>query len=251
MSSQLNMPGGQLASRPLHFFWVCDVSSSMRARGKIEQLNYAIREALPLMKNVADQNPNAQVFLRTLIFGSGARWVNPSMVPVGQFTWLDLTAEGVTDMGTALDMLAKELRVPPMPRRALPPVIVLISDGHPTDEFDKGLQALMSESWGMKAVRIAIAIGADANHDVLRKFIGYDGLDILNAANPQQLLNYIKWASTEVLQYASREYSAPKYKSIPSAGLPPQPAGDFSPANPAQIPQPGQTIPTTYNDLVW
>ncbi|MDD1724012.1 MAG: tellurium resistance protein [Methanospirillum sp.] len=251
MSSQLNMPGGQLASRPLHFFWVCDVSSSMRARGKIEQLNYAIREALPFMKNVANQNPNAQVFLRTLIFGSGARWVHPSMVPIEAFTWTDLVAEGVTDMGTALNMLAKELSVPPMPKRALPPVIILISDGHPTDEFDNGLRALMGESWGMKAVRVAIAIGADANHDVLRKFIGYDEREILNAGNPEQLLNYIRWASTEVLQYASREYYAPKDRHIPVPGLSHEPAGDYSPAGPAMIPQPGQAPPNTYNDLVW
>ncbi|WP_146199670.1 vWA domain-containing protein [Methanospirillum stamsii] len=254
MSNQLNMPGGQLATRPLHFYWVCDVSSSMKGRGKIEQLNYAIREALPLMKNVATQNPNAQVFARTLAFGSGAKWMNSSLIPIEQYSWTDLSADGVTDMGAALKTIAEELKVPPMPKRALPPVIVLISDGHPTDDFDKGLRALMGESWGNKAVRIAIAIGADADTDVLRRFIGFDEIALLNASNPQQLINYIKWASTEVLQYASREYFSPDQTSDSTPALSSQkPTLDVPTFKPPQIGPPNQinTSNTSYNDLVW
>lgn len=262
MNEPLHMPGGPLSSRPLHFFWLCDVSASMKGRGKIEQLNYAIREALPQMKQVADQNPNAQVFVRTLAFGSGAKWINPSMIPIDQYIWTDLTTNGVTDMGGALKMVAAELHVPPMPKRALPPVIVLISDGHPTDDFDAGLRALMNESWGQKAVRIAIAIGADADSDVLRRFIGNDECELLNASNPQQLINYIRWASTEVLQFASREYYAPEA----SASIEQEysaPFGDMqdsSPFSPPPLSGPVFTppvIPTqsqksnNFDDLVW
>ena len=50
-------------------------------------------------------------------------------------------------------------------------MLVLISDGQPTDDFTSGLQALMNEPWGRKAVRIAIAIGEDADQEVLKKFI--------------------------------------------------------------------------------
>jgi len=38
-------PGGGLAGRPLHFIWIADCSGSMRADGKIQALNNAIREA--------------------------------------------------------------------------------------------------------------------------------------------------------------------------------------------------------------
>jgi len=252
MSEQLNMPGGPLAYRPLHFFWVCDVSSSMKGRGKIEQLNYAIKEALPDMKKTADQNPNAQVFVRTLIFGSGAKWINPTMIPIEQFTWLDLKADGVTDMGTALKMIADELKVPPMPKRALPPVIVLISDGHPTDDFDRGLRALMNETWGSKAVRIAISIGSDADTDVLRRFIGYEEIEVLNANNPQQLINYIKWASTEVLQYASREYSTTNNSHNICSGSSPYKEPEYHITTNLSKPQPNHISPTdSYEDLVW
>jgi uncharacterized protein YegL len=231
----------------------------MKGRGKIEQLNYAIREALPQMKQVAYQNPNAQVFVRTLAFGDNASWINPSMIPIEQYIWTDLVTKGVTQMGSALKKVAEELKVPPMPKRALPPVIVLISDGHPTDDFDSGLRSLMNESWGQKAVRIAIAIGADADSDVLRRFIGNDEFELLNASNPEQLVNYIRWASTEILQFASREYYAPETHSVPGQDSHASPAGAYtrptsSPLNsspPMSSSQQQQQSQNDFNDLVW
>ena len=92
------------------------------------------------------------------------------------FKWTDLQTEGVTDLSRALALVAEQLRIPPMSDRALPPVLVLISDGQPTDDFNKGLQALVNEPWGKKAVRIAIAIGEDADTKVLQKFIGHPEL---------------------------------------------------------------------------
>ena len=82
-------------------------------------------------------------------------------------------------------------------------MLVLISDGEPTDDFNSGLKALMAEPWGMKAVKIAIAIGRDANLDVLQRFIGHPELAPLQANNAETLVDYIRWASTAVLQAAS------------------------------------------------
>ena len=172
----INRPGGTLATRPLHFIWICDCSGSM-AGEKINQLNFAIKEALPAMRKEADENPNAQVFVRALKFSKGAEWINADPVPVEQFQWADLTAGGPTDMGKALSMVADALTIPPMTERALPPVLVLVSDGQPTDDLEKGLARLLEVPWGKKAVRLAIAIGKDADRDVLAKFIG-------NAENP-------------------------------------------------------------------
>jgi uncharacterized protein YegL len=108
-----------------------------------------------------------------------------------------------TDMGDAMRLLARELTVPPMASRALPPVLVLISDGQPTDDFERGLALLMKEPWGKKAVRIAIAIGHDADDAVLQRFIGHQELTPLHANNPEDLIRFIRWASTSVLQAAS------------------------------------------------
>src|SRR5205823_1692263 len=114
----------------------------------------------------------------------------------------DLEADGLTDMGAVLKLVAAELKMPPMSERALPPVLVLISDGQPTDDFTAGLKALMDEPWGKKAVRIAVAIGEDASQDVLAKFIGNPEIKPLSANNPEALVAHIKWVSTAVLKSA-------------------------------------------------
>ena len=211
MASEIKRPGGELATRPLHLIWICDCSGSMGYEGKIQSLNRAIREATPHMKKAADGNPNAQVYIRAIKFSGGAQWHITQPTPADAFEWVDLDAEpDVTAMGKALSMVADQLTIPPMEERAFPPVLVLVSDGRPTDDFAGGLQALMNKPWGKKAVRIAVAIGRDADTDVLQKFIGNPEFRPLEAKNPDQLVRYIKWASTEVL----KSVSAPSSQAV-------------------------------------
>jgi uncharacterized protein YegL len=213
-----------MASRPLHFIWIADCSGSMEADGKIQTLNLAIREAIPHMRKVADENVNAQVLVRALKFSSGAQWhISSQPTPVESFEWVDLAASGVTDMGKALSMVAAQLKMPPMSERALPPVLVLITDGQPTDEYTKGLQELMDEPWGKKAVRMAIAIGEDANSEVLQKFIGNSELQPLHANNPEALVKHIRWLSTAVLKAASSPNSNIEAPVNPNSNMPPIP----------------------------
>jgi uncharacterized protein YegL len=125
-------------------------------------------------------------------------------------------------MGKGLELVAEQLKMPPMSERALPPVLVLVSDGQPTDDFETGLKALMNEPWGKKAVRIAISIGRDVDNDVLQKFIGHSELKPLAANSPEALVKHIKWASTAVLKSASSPAAAadvPK-TSEPVASVP-------------------------------
>lgn len=196
-------PGGELSSRPLHFIFIADCSGSMQEDGKISTLNMAIKEAIPHMQEVASENPNAQVLVRAVKFADDAMWHIADPTPIQEFRWMDLSAGGVTAMGKALELVAGQLKIPPMTERALPPVLVLISDGQPTDEFEKGLQALMELPWGKKAVRMAIAVGKDADNDVLQRFIGNGEIKPMTANNPEQLIKYIKFVSTEVLKAVS------------------------------------------------
>ena len=138
MAEALKRPGGELASRPLHFFWVVDCSGSMYGE-KIGTVNHTIQSTIPEMVDAAKDNPNAQLLVRTLKFSTGATWVTPDPVNIEDFAWDDLDAGGVTDLGKAFEMLAAQLTIPPMTDRALPPVIVLLSDGQPTDDYKKSL----------------------------------------------------------------------------------------------------------------
>lgn len=194
MEMKLKMPGGEMANRPLHFFWAVDCSGSM-AGSKIDAVNHAIQECIQPMKDEALNNPNAQLYVRTLKFSTGASWVTAEPVRIEDFAWEDLGADGITDMGKAFEMIAAQLEMPPMPARALPPVIVLLSDGMPTDDWKRPLEKLLKMPWGKKAVKVAIAIGKDTDRTVLEAFTGNPEA-VLDAGNPEILTHFIKWAST-------------------------------------------------------
>ena len=237
-------PNVRLSNRPLHFIYLCDCSGSMAAQGKMQALNQAIRQSLPGMAEVAEQNPEARVLVRAMRFADGAEWHLADTTPVQELQWRDLEAGGITAMGEALELVAGVLQSPPMEERALPPVLVLISDGQPTDDFDAGLAKLMRQPWAQKAVRLAIAMGHDADLEVLQHFIGPEPSGggksprrPLQASNATTLAQYIQWASTAVVGAASMPASrlneaADEGSNIPLPDLPPtllDPVDDVGP----------------------
>jgi uncharacterized protein YegL len=227
-------PGGTLAKRPLQFIYIVDCSGSMQGK-KIETVNVAVRESIPLMQSVADENPNAEILVRVVTFSDGAQWAVSQPTEIHSFKWVDLDADGLTDMGRAMELVTEAMKVQKMPQRGLPPVLVLMTDGQPTDDFATAMKALLNEPWGMKAVRIAIAIGDDSDLDVLEKFIGNPEIKPLTAHNIQDLVKKIKCASTVPLKAAS----APASRTV----------GDKSTSN-VKIPAPPPSSrPITANDV--
>jgi uncharacterized protein YegL len=196
-----------MAARPLHFFWLADGSGSMRVEGKIQALNHAIHEAIPHMRAAALDNPHAAVFVNAVRFADDARWMGDRLTPVSEFRWTDLEAGGETAMGEALAVVGEALQPPLMNDRALPPVLALVTDGLPTDDFQAGLAHLMSKPWGQAALRLVVAIGEDsASPDaqaIFRQFMGNDALRPFHANNPEALAEQIRWISTAVLQTVS------------------------------------------------
>jgi uncharacterized protein YegL len=94
-----------------------------------------------------------------------------------------------------------------MTDRALPPVLALVTDGLPTDDFQAGLNHLMSKPWGRQALRIVVAIGEDSAsneaQEIFRAFMANDALRPFHANNPEALAEQIRWVSTVVLQSVS------------------------------------------------
>jgi uncharacterized protein YegL len=218
----MNMrPGALTGRRPLHFFLLLDCSGSMAADGKMQALNTAVREMLPHLESVAAQNPHAELLVRAIAFSSGARWHVAEPTAPADVRWDDLTAGGYTDLGAALELLCPELQVPPMPRRALPPAILLVSDGLPTDDGDAGLELLASTPWGAHAVRTAVAIGRDADVPGLQRFIGSE-TEPITASNPEELVRCLRWASVHAGLAAST--AAPGSVPVPK---PPEPSSEL------------------------
>ena len=227
-------PGGALAKRPLQFFYVVDVSGSMMGT-KIEALNLAVRETIKPMQDAAKEHSNADVFVRVIKFSDRAQWHLSQPTDIHSFTWTDLDAGGVTDMGHAMLLLAESLKIENMPPQGLPPVIVLITDGMPTDDFNAGLKALMSEPWGRKAVRFGVAIGDDADLGKLEQFIGNPEFPPLRTTNVQDLVKKIKWLSTLALKVASSPHSRQASDGPVNINIPTQHPGDTPAASAADV----------------
>ena len=159
-------PGGAMARRALHFIWILDCSGSMTGR-KIQSLNTAIQEAIPQMREAAAGNPGVDVLVRVVTFSKGADWHLETPTPLSAFEWENVSAGGHTDMGAALTLVSKAMQA--LPSHGVPPVLVLVTDGQPTDDFDEGLKLLLAQKWGERATRISIAIGGDADLHVLQR----------------------------------------------------------------------------------
>ena len=167
--------------KPCYYFWICDCSESMGLKNrsnnlvKMDEINKAIPQAIEKIREYSKTNQKGQITMRSIKFSDQAEWVDKDSIPVDQYTWKDLSADGVTALGAAFSKVAQALKTiddgGTMPKKAYPPVLVLITDGYPTDEWNKGFEELMGQFWAQEAVRIAIALeGAD--EDILRAFIG-------------------------------------------------------------------------------
>jgi uncharacterized protein YegL len=208
MTNAMPILEGNIAKRTLQFFWLADYSGSMRG-AKMQILNQAIRDVLPEIRDAVASHPEVQVMMRAIKFSDYAEWhVGPNPVPIENFTWHDLHVQGLTATAQAIDMLSDQLDIEKMNRRGLPPVCILLSDGFSTDseeDYNKAIQKLNSLPWGKRAIRLVIAIGEDHEYDEkeLLKFVSHNEIGVLKAKTPEQLIQYIKWASVTATVGAS------------------------------------------------
>src|SRR6266516_3892141 len=170
------MPGGGVAKRPLHFIVMADCSGSMKGE-KMQALNYALRSMLPHLLSWENDQLQAQLLIRILAFATKPRWHLPHPTPVTDLTaqWRDLEylPHGLTNMGPAFQAIAEVLESDRLERRALRPAILLVTDGQPTDPpggFERGLTTLMGSAAGRSSLRLAVAVGRDANSGPLNRF---------------------------------------------------------------------------------
>ena len=212
---------GKASSRVLHFFWLLDVSGSMVGK-KIEMLNWAIKEVIPSLEEIED-NERIKIMIRVIAFDEEAWWhIGPDAIPLSEFFeyWEDLRAGSYTNTAEAIEMLAEELDASKMGKRNVPPVCILVSDGYCTsgdDAYQTAIEKLNNIPWGKKAVRLSIGIkdeNYEYNKEELDMFIspylkeGEDAVETLHADSPKKLLNYIKTASTTASVSASRSNSS-------------------------------------------
>jgi uncharacterized protein YegL len=196
----------EIPRRTMVLFFLIDASGSMDG-SKIGAVNTAIEEVIPALQEVSDENADAQIKVAALEFSSGARWITASgPLEVEQFRWNFINAAGVTDFGAACKALNEKLSTKAFMNEAtgsFAPAVFLLSDGEPTDDWQKDLNALKQNNWFKAAVKVAVAIGDDANKDVLKEFTGSMEA-VLETHSAARLKKMIKFVSVRASQVASK-----------------------------------------------
>ena len=192
------------AKKSMTIFFLIDVSGSMKGT-KIGSLNGTMEELLPSLIGVGEASTDVKIAI--MKFSTDVEWVTPEPVRIEEYQyWNRLEAEGLTFMGDAFLELSKKLSRSSFlnsPSISFAPVIFLLSDGSPNDDWKKGLETLKQNKWFQHGLKIALGIGSKVNMDVLHAFTGNDELAV-QAKNADQLRELIKLLAVTSSQIGSR-----------------------------------------------
>lgn len=193
-----------ITKKSMVIFFVIDTSESMKGK-KINDLNKVMREIIPELAGVG--GCNTELKYAVLSFSSGCKWITSEpMIVEDNNRWTDLTAEGITDLGMAFEELTSMLsrkKFLKSPSLSYAPVIFLMTDGYPTDNYKKGLEKLKSNNWYKYGIKIALGIGDYFNEKVLEEFTENKEL-VVKASNSSQLAKLVKTIAVTSSQIGSK-----------------------------------------------
>ncbi len=191
-----------ISRKTLVIFYVIDVSRSMRGN-KLRTVNSVMRNTVADIRDFGGSDVDLRI--AAMSFSNECQWLYPKPVSVEEFQWKDLEAGGWTNLGAACRELNSKLSRSSFmssPSLSYAPVIILLSDGGPTDDYQKAIYELGKNRWFKYALKIAIAIGTKANLQKLSVFTG--GPDsVLKSNNSESLARLIKTVSIVSSQITS------------------------------------------------
>lgn len=182
--------------RKLPVYLVLDTSGSMSGE-PIE----AVKNGMQILTSALRQDPYAleTAHLSVITFDSSARQVVP-MSDLTSFTTPPLVAGGATQLGEALSLLATRIdaevgKTTADSKGDWKPMIFLMTDGGPTDDWRKGLAELKKRKTG---IVVACAAGSGADMSCLREIT--ENVVSLDVADSGSLKAFFKWVSDSITQ---------------------------------------------------
>lgn len=199
-----------------------DVSGSMQGR-KIVDLHDAVAEMVNSYVELKRRERVIEVAIIT--FGAEVKLYS-DYKPVEDLQRDGIpqfTANGGTPLGRALRM-AKDLMEDDTasPHGNYRPAVVLVSDGEPNDEWRGPMQDFISEGRTEKAQRFSVAIGADADQEMLREFAQSDDAMFFseNAKSLAEAFRTISTRSANAAKAAKPDDAAKKTDPMAQGGSP-------------------------------
>jgi len=181
--------------RRLPVYLVLDTSGSMSG----EPIQ-AVENGMQMLVSALRQDPQAleSAFMSVITFDSSARQVVP-LTDLAGFQMPSLNASGTTELGAALTLVSdcakKEIaKSTPEKKGDWRPLVFIMTDGSPTDAWQKGLADFKSSRWGMV---VCCAAGQGADTSVLKQ-ISPECVVQLDTADSKSLAAFFKWVSASV-----------------------------------------------------
>ena len=199
----------EVPRRTMVLFFLVDCSGSMQG-AKMGTVNSAIEEILPEIKSISETNADARIKVAVLKFDDSTEWIYSTPVEAESFRWQYLEAGGSTVFGLACLVLNEKLSRKEFMSDATgsyAPAIFLLSDGEPTDDYQYGLNKLKRNNWFKKAIKVALAIGDDANQEVLAEFTGTKEA-VITVHTPEALRSWIRFVSVRSSEIGSQSAAA-------------------------------------------
>lgn len=210
-------------------------------RSRIDVLNEAVRRMLGTFTKEASQ---ANEFLVSIVTFGGTAILKHAPVPASAFKYTDLLADGGTPLGAAIDV-AKSLIEDreQIPSRAYRPLVVLVSDGEPTDSWESKLASFIQDGRSAKCDRMALGIGEEATggrgRATLERFIAGTGHKVFEAKDAGEVHKFFKFVTMSVV--SRRQSQNPNLIPPDDTLKPPTPATAASKSN---LTAPTKSAPT-------
>lgn len=205
--------------RRLPVYLVLDTSGSMSG----EPIQ-AVENGMQMLVSALRQDPHAleSAFLSVITFDSTAKQVVP-LTDLASFQMPALNAGGSTELGAALTLVRDRARSEvskstPEKKGDWRPLVFLMTDGGPTDSWQKGLQEFHSAKWGMV---VCCAAGQGADTSVLKQ-ISPECVVQLDTADSKSLAAFFKWVSASISS-SSKSVNEGKKEVTGMDQLPPPP----------------------------
>ncbi|MFZ4767747.1 MAG: vWA domain-containing protein [Roseimicrobium sp.] len=180
--------------RRLPVYLVLDCSGSMSGE-RIQQ----VKNGVQMLVSALRQDPQAleTAFLSVITFDSSAHEAVP-LTDLPSFQAPNITATGTTAMGEALSLVAdcarRDVKTASATQKAdWRPMVFLMTDGTPTDDFQKGLARFKQEKWGA-----VVACGVDSADVGLLKQIAGEAVVTLSTTDAKALEAFFKWVTASI-----------------------------------------------------
>ena len=205
--------------RRLPVYLVLDTSGSMSGE-PIE----ALKNGVQVMISTLRQNPQAieTAFISVITFDSTAKQVIP-LTDLASFQMVDLKASGVTALGEGLELLAMKIetevaKTTPQQKGDWRPIVFIMTDGTPTDNWQKGLTEFKKHK---TAFTVACAAGHGADTNILKQIT--ENVILLDTADSTTISKFFQWVTASIGVSSSKVEDSSKEISLLKE-LPPPPS---------------------------